>query len=291
MSVAETERPDPRLNAYRTDLADARLEGRVSAARFVAGAPSRVATGTASLREAPVDEARQGSELLYGERVAVFERKRGWAWVRNETDGYVGYLREEALGPAESSAATHRVIALRSYLFDAPDLKTVPRATVHLTSRVTVTDHHGDWARVADDGWLWAMHLAPLQEVERDPVAVARRFMGAPYAWGGRSTTGLDCSALVQLALAACGVDCPRDSDMQEASLGEKVASLADARPGDLLYWPGHVAFLLESDRILHANGHHMAVAEELHDAFRARNMAKIGDVRTVRRVDRLTGA
>lgn len=285
MSVASPDRPDPRLNAYRTDLADARLEGRVSSARFVPGEPARVATGTASLREAPQDEARQGSELLYGERVAVFEVRRGWAWVRNETDGYVGYMREDLLGDAEDTEPTHWVTALRSYLFDAPDLKTIPRATIHLTSRVAVTDRHGDWARIGDGGWLWAMHLAPLRAVEGDPVAVARRFMGAPYAWGGRSTTGLDCSALVQLALAACGVGCPRDSDMQEASLGEMVSSPADARPGDLLYWPGHVAFLLDGDRILHANGYHMAVAEEPHDAFRARNMKKIGDVRTVRRI------
>ena len=284
MSVAETERLDPRVNAYRTDLADARLEGRVDAARFVAGEPARIATGTVSMREAPFEEARQGSELLYGERVAVFERRQGWAWVRNETDGYVGYVREECLGAAETVAPSHRVVALRSYLFDAPDLKTIPRAVVHLTCQVTVTDRHGDWARVADDGWLWAMHLAPLGEVERDPVAVARRFMGAPYAWGGRSTTGLDCSALVQLSLAACGIDCPRDSDMQETSVGTLVPSLDEARPGDLFYWPGHVAFLVEGGRILHANGHHMAVAEEPHDAFRARNMAKIGDVRTVRR-------
>lgn len=278
-------RLDPRLNAYRTDLADARLRGQVNAAQFVVGEEARIATGTASLREAPFEEARQGSELLYGERIAVFERKNGWAWIRNETDGYVGYLREDALGVAEDVAPSHRVTALRSYLFDAPDLKTIPRATLHLTSQVTVTDRHGDWARVADDGWLWAMHLSPLGQVERDPVAVARRFMGAPYAWGGRSTTGLDCSALVQLALATCGIDCPRDSDMQEASIGTLVSSLDEARPGDLLYWPGHVAFLVEGDRILHANGHHMAVAEEPHADFRARNMTKIGDVRTVRRI------
>ncbi len=285
MSLAGDGRPDPRLNAYRTDLADARLEGQVKAARFVTGEPACVATGTASLREAPVEEARQGSELLYGEAVTVFERKGGWAWVRNGTDGYVGYLREDTLAPAEGTPPTHRVTGLRSYLFDTPDLKTRPRAILHMTSRVAVTDRHEGWARVAHGGWLWAAHLTPLREVERDPVAVARRFMGAPYAWGGRSTTGLDCSALVQLALAACGIDCPRDSDMQEGSVGETVASPEQARPGDLLYWPGHVAFLLEGDRILHANGHHMAVAEEPHADFRTRNMAKIGDVRTVRRI------
>jgi cell wall-associated NlpC family hydrolase len=277
--------PDIRLNAYRGDLADPRLEGTVSSARFVAGEPAWMAHGSAALREGPAPDARQGSELLYGEAVHVFERAGGWAWVQNATDGYVGYLRDAALSAGERTSPTHRVTALRSYLYDAPDIKTPPRAVLHLTSRVAVVDRDGPWARIADGGWLWASHLAPVGEVAADPVAVARRFMGAPYAWGGRSTTGLDCSGLVQLALDACGIASPRDSDMQEAGLGTEVPSLDAARPGDLLYWPGHVAFLLESDRILHANGHHMAVVEEPHDAFRARNMERIGDVRSVRRI------
>lgn len=254
------------------------------AARYVEGEPARISTGMASLREDPHEEARQGSELLYGERVTVFERARGWAWVRNAVDGYVGYVREATLDAAEKRAPTHWVSALRSYLFDAPDLKTSPRAILHMTSRVVVTDRHEGWARIADGGWLWATHLAPVREVAGDPVAVARQFMGAPYAWGGRSTEGLDCSALVQLALAACGAPCPRDSDMQEGELGGVIPSMAEAVPGDLLYWPGHVAFLLEGERILHANAHHMAVAEEPLADFRERTLAKIGDVRTVRR-------
>lgn len=283
-------RLDPRLHAFRADLASACLKGRVEAARFVEPAPARIATGRASVREQPRDDARQSSELLYGETVDVVERADGWAWVQNRADGYVGYIREDALG-VTVAGPTHRVAALRSYLFDGPDLKLPPRDLLHMTSAVFVAETREDgWSRLADTeygsgGFVWTRHLAPLGAIAHDWIATARRFLGAPYAWGGRSSIGLDCSALVQLALARAGIAAPRDSDMQAASLGVAVeAGMEEARPGDVLCWPGHVAFLVGGNKILHANGHHMAVAEEKLSDFRARTLEKVGDVRAVRR-------
>jgi len=289
--------PDRRLHAYRPDLAEADLVGRVQAARFTAGEPARVVVGRASLKEEPRPSARQGSELLFGEDVTVFERISGfggsesggdWAWVKNATDGYVGYVAADALGPA-GPPPTHWVVNLRSYLFPEPDLKSVPLGMLHLTSRVVAVQARDGWMQVkhgTGTAWLWARHLDRLKARARDPIATARRFMGAPYGWGGRSTDGLDCSALVQLALDRCGIACPRDSDMQEAALGDLVdGGMEAARPGDLLYWPGHVAFLVGGGRILHANAHHMAVAEEKLSEFRERTLDRVGEVRTVRRV------
>lgn len=282
--------PDPRLHAYRPDLADAGLRGRVKAARFVEPVPARIAVGTVSMREQPSDTARQSTELLFGEMVEVIERAGGWAWVRNRTDGYVGYLRESALG-APAAEPTHRIATLRSYLFDGPDLKLAPRDLLHLTSAVAVAEMREDgWSRLADTterpgGYVWTRHLAPLDATAHDWIATARRFLGAPYAWGGRSSIGLDCSALVQLALARAGIAAPRDSDMQAAALGEAVeGGVEAARPGDVLCWPGHVAFLVGGLKILHANAFHMAVAEEKLADFRARTLEKVGDVRAVRR-------
>jgi hypothetical protein len=289
----EASGPDPRLNVYRPDLADAGLRGIVQAKRFVAGKPGRVIVGRTSLKEAPDAGARQGSELLFGDRVTVFEHDRGWAWLRCETDGYVGYARSDALARA-GRPTTHRITALRSYLFGEPDLKSPPRDILHMTSAVAVVGRQDNWLKLsADDGmaggWIWGAHAIRKTEFGRDAISAARRFIGAPYAWGGRSTEGLDCSALVQLALAHCGVACARDSDMQESTIGVAVevgpeSGVEAAEPGDLLFWPGHVAFLVGGGRILHANAHHMAVAEERLSEFRARTVETIGEVRTIRR-------
>lgn len=284
------ERLDPRLHAYREDLAAAGLRGRVAAARFAEPAAARIAVGRASVRERPDPAARQSTELLYGEAIDVVERAGGWAWVQHRADGYVGYLREGDLG-LPAAAPTHQVVALRSYLFDGPDLKLIPRDLLHMTSAVAVAETRDDgWSRLADTaegpgGYLWTKHLAPLGATAHDWIATARRFLGAPYSWGGRSSIGLDCSALVQIALARAGIAAPRDSDLQAAGLGVAVeGGLEGARPGDVLCWPGHVAFLVGGERILHANGFHMAVVEEKLADFRARTLEKVGDVRVVRR-------
>ena len=88
---------DPRLYPYRPDLAAARLEGRVEATRYVAGTCRQVRNGVAALRRAPAAGAELVSQLLGGEVVTVYDEADGWAWVQNQTDGYVGYTPAAAL--------------------------------------------------------------------------------------------------------------------------------------------------------------------------------------------------
>ena len=276
---------DPRLHAYRPDLAVRSLQGQVEAERFVDPEPGFVSVGRAALREEPSTEARQGSELLYGERLDLVEEKDDWCWVQNQTDGYVGYVARSAISSAAPRQPTHRVTALRSYLFAEPDLRLPPLDMLEMSSFVSVMAEQEGWAEIAGGGWLWSAHLSPLSDVQTDWLRSARRLIGASYYWGGRSTTGLDCSALIQLSLAMAGIDVARDSDQQEATLGLLVeGGVEKAEPGDVLYWPGHCAFWLGEGRILHANAHHMAVAEEPLSDFKARTLEKIGDVRMIRR-------
>src|SRR3954466_9115815 len=111
---------DPRLNAYRPDLADARLDGRVGAARFVAGDRRRVVADHAPLKHAPARDASLASEVLRGETMVVFDEGDGWAWGQLETDAYVGYVPRDALG-ASGPEPTHRVSALRAFIHPGPD--------------------------------------------------------------------------------------------------------------------------------------------------------------------------
>lgn len=251
---------DPRLNAYRDDLADRRLEGTVEAARFVDGEAARVVAGAAALRRAPADDAPQDSQLLFGETVRVFETRGDWAWVANDRDGYVGYCRADRLGPP-GAPATHRVAVLRTYLYPGASLKIPPADLLSLEAAVAVAAVDGRWARLADGaGFVHADHLCPLATLADDPADVAQLFLETPYLWGGKTSVGLDCSGLVQLALQRCGIDCPRDTDMQEAALGpDAPGGAASARRGDLVFWPGHVGIMLDGARILHANATDMA--------------------------------
>ena len=281
---------DPRLYPYRDDLAAESLRGRVEAPAYAEGRPMQVVAGCADLRLRPDARAPLDSQLLFGEEVLVFAEADGWAWVQNKTDRYVGYVGREALSD-EVHAPTHVVSALRTFVFPEPDLKVPPLNGLSLASSVTVTQSEGGYCRIATGGWIYARHLVPLDDLEPDYVATAQRFIGVPYLWGGRSSLGLDCSALIQLALARAGVVALRDSDQQGETLGDPldwVPGQTRAERGDLLFSPGHVAIVFDADRVLNANAFAMAVSIEPWRDLEARIVAESGGGFTGRRRPRI---
>jgi len=273
---------DPRVTPARPELAARHLAGKVEAARFVEGEEREVIDAQAPVRRAPAPDAEQVTEALLGERVTVYEfDDEGWAWGQLASDGYVGYLPANAL-IAPRAAPTHKVTALRTLAFPGPSIKQPPVVAPPLGSRIAVMREQDRFA-VTLAGYLPARHLAPLDHVEPDFVAVAERFLGTPYLWGGKTNNGIDCSGLVQVALHACGVPCPRDSDMQERSLGTSIA-LGQARRGDLIFWKGHVAIVRDTASMLHANAFHMAVTIEPIAEAIARIAAGASEVTSVKR-------
>jgi cell wall-associated NlpC family hydrolase len=257
---------DPRLTPARPDLAAKHLEGTVSAARYVEGTPREVVEPQAPLRRAPLPDARLLTEALMGERVTVYETTgEGWAWGQLAGDNYVGWMPANSLS-LPGPAPTHKVSGLRTLLFPGPDIKLPPLAALPFGARLALVRYHAPFAVTAAGAYVPAQHLQPIDVAEPDFVAVAERFVGVPYLWGGKTSLGIDCSGLVQVALTACGVSCPRDSDMQERALGTPIAAdrdLSGLRRGDLIFWKGHVAIVRDPAMLLHANAHHMAVAVE----------------------------
>jgi cell wall-associated NlpC family hydrolase len=247
-----------------------------------------VIDATAPLRQAPSPDAPLDTEALKGERVIVVETEEGWARGKLEADGYAGYLSASALAPP-GPPPTHKVAALRTLVFPGPSIKLPPFEGLPLGACLAVARTEGAFAVTAAGGYLPARHLLAIEEMESDFVAVAERFLGAPYLWGGKTSLGLDCSGLVQVALTACGIACPRDSHMQEKALGRALApaiDLAELRRGDLLFWQRHVAIVCDAASLIHANAFHMAVAVEPTEAAIARIRAAGSEVTSVRRLD-----
>ena len=232
--------------------------------------PMRVIAPSVFLRGRPDASAEALTELLFGEDVVVSFSRADWAEIENVTDGYHGFAPTAALGEP-GPAPTHQVATLRSLVYPEPNLKTAPIATLSFLARVRPGADRNGFAELADGAWVHADHLALLGAIEADYTKTALRFLETPYLWGGRTSLGLDCSALVQLSLAAAGIAAPRDSGPQRNSLGQRVLGDAPPRPRDLVFWPGHVGIVAEHGMVIHANAHHMAVALEPLDAVNRR--------------------
>lgn len=260
---------DARLHAFRSDLADARLKGKVSADRFVTGRPARITASVTDVRKAPRPDAGVNTQVLFGDDVLVFEEAEGWAWVQAERDGYVGYVGATMLG-AREHAPTHIVTAPRTFLYPGPDLRFPISGQLSMGSTVTVTgaaETRGThYALLPSGEALSAGHICPVSDIAADYVSVAEMFLGTPYLWGGTSGFGIDCSGLVQLAMRMAGRNVLRDSDMQAAGLGEPLdpgPDYAGLKRGDLVFWKGHVAVMTDAETMIHANGHTMLVSRE----------------------------
>ncbi len=270
---------DPRLTPVRADLASQALEGLVRAPRFIAPRAHQAIAPRAALRLGPDRTAEQASQLLLGERFDVLDLQDGFAWGQAMRDGYVGWVEAEALAPA-GDPPTHRVTALAAFLFATPSIKAPVLGPVGLNALVRAVGEDGEFLAVArpdggGEAWVPRRHLAGVGEGFVAPADAAERFVGTPYLWGGRDSLGLDCSGLVQQALFAAGLACPRDSD-QQARLGAALDA-DDLRRGDLVFWRGHVGMMLDSERLIHANAFHMAVAVEPLAEARARIAARGG--------------
>jgi hypothetical protein len=249
------------------------------------GQALRIAAGAAPLRKEPRPDAPLLTEAIFGEPIEVFAAQDGWAHVQLANDKYVGWLPEWALdAPLQP---THRVAALRSFVFPGPDIKLPPHEMLSMGSRVTVIGEQGPFAIIAPRGYAIARHLKPLSDTERDFVTVAETFVNTPYLWGGKTSLGLDCSGLVQVSLDAAGIAAPRDTDMQENAIGSEVPfeGPESLKRGDLVFWKGHVAIARGDGTLIHANAHHMAVAVEKAAVAIARIKAAGSDVTSIRRV------
>lgn len=279
---------DRRIHPWKADVAAEYLRGVVEAAAFVEGKRHRVVEPLSDLLADQMGEARV-SQALYGEHFTVYQTQGYWAWGQLETDGYVGWISTFSLAAAEDhgvAAATHIVAVPLTRATDA-SIKVLGNGPMPLGAQVQVLETpvsvRGSSAPFAqtDAGAIPAAHLRRLDARVEDWVAVAERLVDTPYVWGGRSGLGLDCSALVQLALQQAGFACPRDSDMQEEALGERI-DRASLQRADLAFWPGHVGIMVDNQSMLHANAFAMSTCVEPLSVVEAR----VGRARTIKRLD-----
>ena len=264
---------DKRLNAFRSDLANIKLKGKVEASVFVEGKPGAICVSVANLKGSPVLTSNTEHQLLLGEEVQIFEQANGFAWVQSNRDGYTGYVAASAV-TTDVPTSTHTVCVPFTFHYPQAELRQPPLAVLSMGSRVSVSGEESvrgtKYLLLEGGGAIIEKHLRAIDEFDEDFISVCEQLLNTPYLWGGSSGLGIDCSGLVQLSMRQCGREILRDSDMQAATLGEEIdpgENYSNLQRGDLIFWRGHAAIHKGTvhgvPHIIHASGHTMSVAAE----------------------------
>ena len=208
----------------------------------------------ANMYSAPSQDASVVSQAICGSSVVVVEEKSPWAKVRT-ADNYSGWMLFAALrryGTDDHAYASSGTVAQVenpfANVYREPNVtKHQPLLTLPFAARLEVIAPPGNdgdgWleGRLADGrtGWIQRgdVSLKPRPLSIRETIALAQRFLGFTYLWGGTSSFGFDCSGFTQMLVGQRGIVMPRDADMQAAWAGVGAVKRSKLRPGDLLFF------------------------------------------------------
>lgn len=267
---------DSRITAIRKDIASDYFKGLIKKRKFIKGKEYSVISTYSPLYSSK--SSKLSTQLLYGEKVNVFDQSKGWSWLQSLRDGYVGYtptknLKRKLIKP------THKVISLRTFVYSLPSIKADAITYLSFNSLVNIGEQKGDFVKIKNLGWGCRKDFEKLSKSNFNRVEMAKKFLNTPYLWGGRDSMGIDCSGLIQNIMQINCIGFPRDTDMQETFVIKTLKSQKSLRSGDLVFWKGHVALMINNKNIIHANAFHMKTCIELLNTAKKRISKTNGNI------------
>ena len=268
---------DKRITPIRNDIAASEYKGFLKNRKFIKGKIYYVKSNFSNLLSS--NKKQLISQLLYGEPVKVFEIKKGYAWLQSLRDDYVGYTSVNNL-QVTKIVPSHKIISLRCLVYKLPSIKSIPVSELSFNSLIEITGtvKNKYFYKIKNLGWCHKQDITKLNTTNLDLVMLAKKYLHAPYLWGGRNSIGIDCSGLIQNIFQINNKFFPRDTDLQEDFIITEVAE-KNLKGGDLIFWQGHVAMMVDNKNIIHANAFHMRTEIEPLRQAKSRIEKKYGKI------------
>ena len=273
---------DTRITPIRRDLASTAYKAIVKRKKYVSAKLATVKSAFTPLYSNK--GSKLSTQLLYGEECDVFETKNGWSWIQSRRDNYVGYTPTINL-TRKIYKPNSKVISLRTIIYTKPDIKSVTKGYLSFNSLVEVIKIKGKYSLIKNLGWCPSLDLVKIKSSKFNHIDLSKQYLDTPYLWGGRDSMGIDCSGLVQNLHQINNRPFPRDTDMQEIFVTNEVKYEKDLKAGDLVFWKGHVAMMIDNSNIIHANAFHMKTAIEPLSTAKKRILKSNGKIKKLGRL------